>query len=51
VPAWQPWVGLIGVLACTALGIWAAARVFRVAILSQGQPFRMANLARWVMRG
>jgi ABC-type Na+ efflux pump permease subunit len=51
VPAWEPWVGLIGVIACSGLGIWAASRVFRVAILSQGQPFRMANLARWVAKG
>ena len=51
VPAWQPWVGLAGTVACSALGIWAAARIFRVAILSQGQPFRLANLAKWVMKG
>src|ERR1019366_5492096 len=32
VPAWQPWVGVVGVLACTFGTAWAAARLFRVGI-------------------
>jgi ABC-type Na+ efflux pump permease subunit len=51
IPAWQPWVGLIGVAIWTILGTWAAARIFRVAILMQGQPPRLAQLVRWAWAG
>jgi len=51
VPAWQPWVGLAGVVAWTAATTWAASRVFRVGLLSQGKPPKMRQLLRWVVRG
>src|SRR5450755_3760679 len=51
VPAWQPWVGLLGVLAFTLLMVWAAARVFRVAILMQGKTPKVAEMFRWAIRG
>ena len=51
VPAWQLWVGLLGVIACSLGGVWAAGRVFRVAILMQGQPPRLADIVRWAIRG
>jgi ABC-2 type transport system permease protein len=51
IPAWQPWVGLIGVAVWVLAGTWAASRIFRVAILMQGQPPRMSDLMRWAIRG
>ncbi len=51
VPFWQLWIGLLGVLACSLLGVWAAGRIFRVAILMQGQPPRLADIARWAVKG
>ena len=51
VPPWQLWAGLVGVIGCSLLGVWAASRIFRVAILMQGQPLRLANLARWAAKG
>jgi ABC-2 type transport system permease protein len=51
VPAWQPWVGLVGVLLFAAATVWAASRIFRVAILMQGKPPRLAEMVRWAMKG
>jgi len=51
VPLWQLWIGLLGVLACSLVGVWAASRVFRVAILMQGQPPRLADIVRWAVKG
>jgi len=51
VPAWQPWVGLAGVLVFAAGTVWAASRIFRVAILMQGKPPRLAEMVRWAMKG
>jgi ABC-2 type transport system permease protein len=51
VPPWQPWVGLVGVLAFTYAAVWVAARIFRVGILLQGKPPKLAELLRWAVRG
>lgn len=51
VPWWQPWVGLIGMIAFAAAVIWAAARIFRIGILSQGKAPKIHELAQWVVRG
>jgi ABC-2 type transport system permease protein len=51
VPAWQPWVALVGMVATTLLFVWAGGRVFRVAILMQGTPPKLQNLVRWAFRG
>jgi ABC-type Na+ efflux pump permease subunit len=51
VPAWQPWVALAGILAYTLAAVWVAARIFRVGILMQGKPPRIADMVRWAMRG
>jgi len=51
VPWWQPWIGLVGMVACTIFVTWAAARVFRIGILAQGKAPKVSELARWVVRG
>jgi ABC-2 type transport system permease protein len=51
VPEWQPWVGLAGVLVFAVATVWAASRIFRVAILMQGKPPRLAEMVRWAMKG
>ncbi|HUI80540.1 MAG TPA: ABC transporter permease [Bryobacteraceae bacterium] len=51
VPAWQPWVGLAGVLVFSLVGTWAAARIFRIGILFQGTTPKVADLFRWAVRG
>ena len=51
VPAWQPWVGLAGALIFAAGTVWAASRIFRVAILMQGKPPKLAEAMRWAMKG
>lgn len=51
IPAWQPWVGLAGVVIFTAFVVWTAGRVFRVGILMQGQPPRFSTMFRWALQG
>jgi ABC-2 type transport system permease protein len=51
VPAWQPWVGLIGVAVWTIAMSWAASRVFRVVILVQGKLPKIGQLAHWAIKG
>jgi ABC-2 type transport system permease protein len=51
VPAWQPWVGLIGITLFALLFVWAGGRIFRVGILMQGTPPKLGNIVRWAIRG
>ncbi|MBU1700662.1 MAG: ABC transporter permease [Candidatus Eisenbacteria bacterium] len=51
IPAWQPWVGLAGMILFTMFGVWAGGRIFRIGILMQGRPPRLADLVRWAIRG
>jgi hypothetical protein len=51
VPAGQPWVGLVDVMAFAVGTVWAASRIFRVAILMQGKPPKLAEAMRWAMKG
>jgi ABC-2 type transport system permease protein len=50
VPWWQPWLGLVGAIAWAIAMIWAAARIFRIGILSQGKTPKLAELVQWVLR-
>ena len=51
VPWWQPWVGLVGITACAFAVVWAAARIFRIGVLSQGKAPKLAEVAQWGVRG
>jgi ABC-2 type transport system permease protein len=51
VPWWQPWVALVGVVVWATALVWAAARIFRIGILSQGKTPQFGELAQWVLRG
>jgi ABC-2 type transport system permease protein len=51
IPLWQPWVGLLGVFLFALLSVWAGGRVFRVAILMQGQPPKLGLILRWAIQG
>jgi hypothetical protein len=44
-------VGLVGVLLWTFGISWAAARIFRIAILMQGKTASLGDLFRWAVRG
>lgn len=48
IPPWQPWVGLGGIAVYGFAAIWAAARIFRIGILSQGKTPQISELAQWV---
>jgi hypothetical protein len=41
----------VGVTVLAFAVIWAAARIFRIGILSQGKAPKLAELAQWVVRG
>jgi ABC-2 type transport system permease protein len=50
IPMWQPIVGLIGVILFTIFTVWIGARVFRTAILIQGQKPNLATLYKYAFK-
>lgn len=51
IPAWQPWIGLAGVMLFTVLSVWMGGRIFRVGILMQGGAPKIGKIIRWAFRG
>ena len=51
IPLWQPIVGLIGVTIFTIFTVWIGARIFRTAILIQGQKPTFATLYKYAFKG
>ncbi|MFC2090575.1 ABC transporter permease [Bacteroidota bacterium] len=50
IPLWQPIVGLLGVVLYTIFSVWIGARIFRTAILIQGQKPSLANLIKYAFK-
>lgn len=50
IPAWQPYVGLLGVVIFTAISVWVGSRIFRTGILMQGQKPTLTNLLRYAFK-
>jgi ABC-2 type transport system permease protein len=51
IPVWQPAVGVLILLAATGLCVFAAGRIFRIAMLAQGQLPKFRQLLRWIVTG
>jgi ABC-2 type transport system permease protein len=51
IPAWQPYVGLAGVVVFTILSVWIGGRIFRTGILMQGQKPTLTNLIKYALKG
>jgi len=51
IPMWQPVVGLLGVILYTIFTVWIGARIFRTAILIQGQKPNLATLYKYAFKG
>jgi ABC-2 type transport system permease protein len=48
VPWWQPWVGVVGIIACALAVVWIASRIFRIGILATGKTPKLPQLFGWV---
>lgn len=49
-PWWEPFAGILVVLATTLLCVWIAGRVFRVGLLLQGKA-GIGQILRWIWKG
>jgi ABC-2 type transport system permease protein len=50
IPLWQPILGLVLVILFTLFSIWIGARIFRTAILIQGQKPSFRNLVKYALK-
>jgi ABC-2 type transport system permease protein len=50
IPVWQPIIGLVGVILFTLFTVWVGAKIFRTAILIQGQKPSLTNLFRYAFK-
>ena len=48
-PLWEILLGVVLSVAFAIGCVWAAGKVFRIGILSQGQPASFRNLVQWVI--
>jgi ABC-type Na+ efflux pump permease subunit len=51
IPLWQPALGVLILLAATGVCVFAAGRIFRIAILAQGQTPKFKQLWQWIVTG
>jgi len=51
IPAWQPVATMLAMLLGTGLCVFAAARIFRIGVLSQGHTPSLKELGRWIVSG
>jgi ABC-2 type transport system permease protein len=50
IPQWEPYVGLAGVILYTWFSVWIGARIFRTAILIQGQKPTVSTLFKYAFK-
>ena len=50
IPSWQLYVGLLGVLLFTAFSVWAGAKIFRSAIITQGKKPKFITLLWYIFK-
>lgn len=50
IPAWQPFVGLVGILLFTLLSVWAGGKLFRTMILMQGKRPKFGTILKQLMK-
>ena len=51
IPIWQPIVGVILLSLFTVLGVFIAARIFRIGILWQGKTPKLSEIFKWALSG